>query len=159
MVMSASTHERIDNDELEALDPRWPEPDRPSDKDGPDPATTKEHDLISTRPASPTLGPKTCRLGVAGLVLAALVAGSAGTHWYDQPSRTASPPWIVACQDAINATARLHRFQDAQFVQGMEAAWAVIGTGGVPNPTPIDTSLNARLQRDADNAASRCISP
>ena len=53
----------------------------------------------------------------------------------------------------------LQRLQDRQFAAGMEAAWMLIAVGGVPNPTPIDTSLNARLQRDADSAISRCISP
>jgi hypothetical protein len=165
--MSKSTHERISDDtDLEVLDPLWPKPDSPSDRDGPDTTATPEHHSATTRAASPTRRPKTKtrrpktrRLRLLGLVIAATVAGSASTHWFDQRTSTYPQPPMAACQAAINATARLHRFQAIQLAQGIEEAWALIGGAGVPNPHSIDTSLNARLQRDAESAISRCISP
>ena len=159
--MSRSTHERISDDiDLPVLAPRWPEPDTTRRGDGPDPAATPAHLAVDTRSSSPTLRPKTRRLRVAGLVIAAAVVGSAGTHWVDEPrTRTFTPPWAASCQDAINATARLRRLRDVQFERAMQDTWALVGGVHVQDLNPMDTSVNARLQRDADNATARCISP
>jgi hypothetical protein len=110
-------------------------------------------------PAAPTRRRTPRRLRLIGLVIAAILAGSAGTHWVDSQIRTDSPRWTAACQEAINANARLHRQQAAELAQGMGAVWSLIAGAGIPNPTSIDRNLDARLQRDADNAISRCVSP
>ena len=160
--MSRFTHERTpDETDLEVLDPRWPEPDSPSNSDATDKSATPEHHVAKPRRASPTRRPKTRRLRVAGLVIAAAVAGAATAHEFDARTRTYTPPWTVACQDAIDATAHLHRLRVTQLAQGMEEAFALIGGADIPKPNAIDASviLNARRQRDVDNAIGRCISP
>jgi hypothetical protein len=120
--------------ELPVLDPLWFEPDGPAR-----PRTTR-------------------RLLVVGLVVAAIGAGSAGTHWLEQGTRTRMAPAMGACQEAIDATARLHRLQGAQLGLAMQATWAAVA-GVHVQATSVDNSLNARLQREADDAIAQCISP
>lgn len=136
--MSKATREHDDEMDLEVLAPRWPEPDA----------------TLLAAPRSRVTG----RSRVAGLLIAAIAAGSVGTHWSDQRVRTSTSPWIARCQAAVTASARLDRLHDVQLGQAIEATWSAVA--GVRSPlTPIDTALDARLQRDADNATARCVSP
>jgi hypothetical protein len=116
-------------------------------------------ETTATRSALPTRRRTTRRLGLLGLLLAAMLFASAGTHWLDSRSATGTAPWAAACQDAISATARLHRQQVKELAQGMREAWTLIGGGEISDPTYRNTVLDAQLQRDADSAVSRCISP
>ena len=53
---------------------------------------------------------------------------------------------------------RLHRLQGAQLGHAMQDTWAAVA-GVHVQPTSVDTSQNARLQREADAAVAACISP
>jgi hypothetical protein len=140
VIVMTSTDERVcDEKDLEALD--------------------VQRELTAARPASPTRRLKTRRLRVAGFVIAATVAGFAGNRWIDQRPPTHTPPWVEACQHAIDATARVHRLEATQVAQGLDELWARVAGADISDPTSVDTSLNARLQRDADDATGRCISP
>jgi hypothetical protein len=137
--MSKATRPRIaDEIELEALAPRWTAPDGTL--------------LAAPRPRV------TDRRRVAALLIAAIVGGSLGTHWFDQRTRTSMSPWIARCQAAVAASARLDRLHNVQLGQELQATWSVVAGVRSP-PTPIDTALDRRLQREADEAAARCVSP
>jgi hypothetical protein len=95
---------------------------------------------------------------VVGLVAAAVIVGASGMHWFDQSTRRAMPTWFAACEQAINTTAQLHRLQAVQLEQAMQLTWAAVA-GMRSHAHTIDPSAIARLQRNADNAAARCVSP
>jgi hypothetical protein len=152
------THEyRTDGADTTVLAPERPEPDNLSARRGSNPTATRQTHSTHSRPALARLRRKAPRLRVVAFVIAATIAGSAGTHWFDHRAPTNAPPLTVPCRQAINATAQLHRLQDAQFAQGMQSVWALVAGIHVENSNSIGTSI-ARLQRDADNATARCIS-
>jgi hypothetical protein len=92
---------------------------------------------------------------VIGIVAA---LASAATYTLENVSRPPAPRWVRACEEAIEATAQLHRAQARQLDQIMYETWSMIG-GLHIKPSPINTTLVAQLQRDADDATSRCITP
>jgi hypothetical protein len=143
--LSRSTYERSSDDfDLPVLEPRWPEPEVPT--------TTRRRG----RPR-----PKLRRTYVAGLVITATVIGAAATHALDlrnqTPAPAPAPVWMAACQEAINATAQFHHLQNLQLAQGLQSVFALIA-GVHPDTKSVD-SATARLQRDAEEATARCISP
>jgi hypothetical protein len=92
---------------------------------------------------------------VVGAVIAALIVSASGMRWYDQSTRATRPTWFAACQEAVNATAQLHRLQAAQLEQAMELTFGAVA-GIRPGADTIDQSEIARLQRNADQAIFRC---
>jgi hypothetical protein len=91
------------------------------------------------------------------IVIAAALA-SAATYTLEHVSRPSTPQWVRACREAIDITASLHQAQARQLDEIMYETWSIIGGLHIKS-SPINTSLEAQLQRDADNATSRCITP
>jgi hypothetical protein len=97
-------------------------------------------------------------LRIVGVAVAATILGAAVTHRYDQWSQPVTPPWIQACRPAIEAAAQLQREHGIEVDEAMQYTWALVA-GVQVQPQPVDTSIIARLQRDADNKTRDCITP
>jgi hypothetical protein len=141
--------------DLPALEPRPFDNARGVERDGEPP--------VAHNPSRRTPLPSP-RVHVAGrwrrvvtIVIAAALA-SAATYTLEHVSRPSTPRWVRACREAIDATTQLHQTQARQLDQIMYETWSIIG-GLHIKASPIDTPLEAQLQRDADNATSRCITP
>jgi hypothetical protein len=141
--------------DLPALEPRPFDNARGVERDGEPP--------VAHNPSRRTPLPSP-RVHVAGrgrriivTVIAAALA-SVATYTLENVSRPSTPQWIRACREAIDTTARLHQAQARQLDQIMYETWSIIGGLHIKS-SPINTSLEAQLQRDADNATSRCITP
>jgi hypothetical protein len=112
--------------------------------------------LTRVRSSVPAPGARWLRTGA--VVIATTTFGAVLAHRYDQWSRPVTPRWIQTCREAIDANARLHQARKRELDQAQYEAWSIIG-GLRIKPTPLDASLDRRLQRNADEAINRCISP